>query len=135
MVTQRTKGIDISVEVTFSNDHSNALQGLFIFQLEIRVENSNSFAVKLLGRHWQMFDSLPGEELKGTCYSELEADGVAGVTPIIKPRASYTYSTACKLRSEMGRVSGCFLLQNLETSGSFEAELPVFEMLSTAKMN
>ena len=57
MVSKISEGVKISVETFYQPDYSNPQSSEFMFAYRITIENNNSFAVKLLRRHWFIFDS------------------------------------------------------------------------------
>lgn len=78
MVSKISEGVEISVETFYQADYSNPLNSEYMFAYRITIENHNNFTVKLLRRHWFIFDSN-GE------HREVEGEGVVGVQPVLKP--------------------------------------------------
>ena len=99
MVSKISEGVTISVETFYQQDYSNPLQSEYMFAYRITIENNNAFPVKLLSRHWHIFDSS-GE------YREVEGEGVVGMQPIINSGEEYQYVSGCNLHTEMGRMHG-----------------------------
>jgi ApaG protein len=128
MVTKISHGIQISVDCFFQQDYSNVLLGEFTFAYRITIENHNSFAVKLLYRNWNIFDS-------NGVYKEVEGDGVVGVQPTILSNEKYTYVSGCNLKTEMGKMHGTYTMQNLQNKNKFLVNIPVFEMIYPFKNN
>jgi ApaG protein len=128
MVTKTSEGVTISVETFFQPDYSNPLNQEFMFAYRITIENNNKFPVKLLRRHWYIFDSNGG-------YREVEGDGVVGLQPVINPGEQYQYVSGCNLKTEMGKMYGTYLMENLLSKQEFEVNIPAFEMLVPFKMN
>ncbi|MGC4037362.1 MAG: Co2+/Mg2+ efflux protein ApaG [Chitinophagaceae bacterium] len=128
MTSTISEGVEVSVETFYQPDYSNPLQLEFMFAYRISIENHNSFAVKLHRRHWNIFDS------NGTS-REVEGEGVVGVQPTLTPGEKYTYVSGCNLRSEMGRMSGTYQMENLNNKSMFEVNIPAFEMIVPFKNN
>jgi ApaG protein len=128
MVSKISDGVKISVETFYQQDYSNPLQSEFMFAYRITIENNNSFAVKLISRHWYIFDS-DGE------YREVEGEGVVGMQPVINAHDEYQYVSGCNLHTEMGRMHGTYLMENLHTKQRFEVNIPAFEMITPFKYN
>jgi ApaG protein len=128
MVSKISGGIKISVETFYQPEFSNPMNSEFMFAYRITVNNNNDFPVRLLSRHWYIFDS------NGTL-KEVEGEGVVGVQPQIAPDEEYQYMSGCNLRSEIGRMHGTYLMENLKTNETFEVYIPVFEMQVPFKMN
>jgi ApaG protein len=128
MVSTVSEGVTVSVETFYQPDYSNPLAGEFMFAYRITIENNNSFPIKLLRRHWHIFDS------NGT-YREVEGEGVVGVQPGLQPEERYQYVSGCNLRTEMGKMHGTYQMENQNSKGTFEVAIPVFEMMVPFKMN
>jgi ApaG protein len=82
MISKISEGVEISVEIFYQSDYSNPLNQEFMFAYRITIENHNNFTVKLLRRHWFIFDSN-GE------HREVEGEGVIGIQPVLKPGETY----------------------------------------------
>jgi ApaG protein len=128
MVSQISKGIKISVETYYQPENSNPVNGEFMFAYRITIENNNDFPIQLLRRHWFIYDS------NGTV-REVEGEGVVGVQPIIPTGKSYQYISGCNLKSEIGKMHGTYLVQNMHTKQLFDAEIPSFQMTTGFKLN
>lgn len=128
MTSKISEGVRISVETFYQQDYSNPMAGEYMFAYRITIENNNTFPVKLLRRHWHIFDSN-GQ------YREVEGDGVVGVQPTLNPAEQYQYVSGCNLRSEMGKMHGTYLMENLLSKQNFSVNIPVFEMQVPFKMN
>ncbi|HMO33509.1 MAG TPA: Co2+/Mg2+ efflux protein ApaG [Lacibacter sp.] len=128
MVSAVTEGVTISVETFYQPDHSNPLSGDYMFAYRITVENNNTFPVRLLRRHWYIFDS-------NGSWKEVDGEGVVGVQPVIQPSDQYQYVSGCGLKSEMGKMHGYYLMENLQNRKQFQANIPLFEMMAPFKAN
>ena len=128
MVSKISDGIEISVETFYQPDYSNPVSGEYMFAYRITIENHNNFPVKLHRRHWYIIDS------NGT-NREVEGEGVVGVQPTLQSGERYQYVSGCNLRSEMGKMHGTYLMENLLNKTSFDVNIPVFEMIVPFKMN
>jgi ApaG protein len=128
MVSKISEGVKISVETFYQQDYSNPLQSEYMFAYKITIENNNDFPVKLHSRHWHIFDS------DGTM-REVEGDGVVGMQPTILSSDNYQYVSGCNLHTEMGRMHGTYLMENLDTQQLFNVNIPAFEMVTPFKYN
>lgn len=128
MESKISEGVEVSVESFYQPDYSNPISGEFMFAYRISIENHNSFSVKLHRRHWHIFDS------NGT-YREVEGEGVVGIQPTINPNERYQYVSGCNLRTEMGKMSGTYQMENLHNKLLFEVNIPSFEMIVPFKNN
>lgn len=128
MISKISEGITISVETYYQPEYSNPVNSEFMFAYRITIQNNNAFAVKLLRRHWHIYDS-------NGSLREVEGEGVVGVQPQITPGESYQYISGCNLRSEIGKMHGTYLMENVNTKKSFDVLIPAFEMCAPFKLN
>ena len=128
MVSKISEGVEVSVEVFYQNDYSNPMNQDYMFAYRVTVENHNSFAVKLLRRHWFIFDSN-GEN------REVEGEGVIGIQPVLNPSEQYHYVSGCNLKTEMGKMHGTYLMENQNNKEQFYVNIPAFEMIVPFKNN
>ncbi|MFL5752942.1 MAG: Co2+/Mg2+ efflux protein ApaG [Bacteroidia bacterium] len=128
MVKAKTKGLEISVETLYLASHSNPRDNHFFFMYEITIENTNDFTVQLLRRRWNIFDSNGEHRL-------VEGEGVVGETPVLEPGEKYIYNSGCNLVTEMGKMSGIYVMKKLLDGKEFEVTIPEFFMVCPGKMN
>ncbi len=128
MASKVTEGVIVTVETFYQPDYSNPVNGEFMFAYRITLQNNNPFPVRLLRRHWHIFDS------NGT-QREVEGEGVVGVQPQINSGEQYQYVSGCNLRTEMGKMYGTYAMQNITSKKQFEVKIPVFDMIVPFKMN
>ena len=57
MVSKISNGVTITVETYYQPEYSNPVNGEFMFAYRIKIENHNNFPIKVLSRHWYIFDS------------------------------------------------------------------------------
>ena len=128
MITAVTYGVKISVESIYRKDLSNAENGIFFFNYRVEIENTNSFEIQLLNRHWYIFDSLnPAREVKG--------DGVVGEQPTLVPGQKHVYVSGCDIHSEIGYMKGVYSFLKIDSNEIFRVPIPQFQMISTPKLN
>lgn len=123
-----TKGIIVEVEPHYDGDLSEPNGVKFIFTYTITIKNTSQFAVQLLSRKWEIFDSI-GET------HTVEGDGVVGEQPVIEIGDSYTYSSWCPLDSNIGTMQGYYKMKNLISNEIFNAEIPKFELAANWILN
>lgn len=128
MISQVSEGIKVSVETYYQPDYSNPVNNEFMFAYRITIENNNNFPVRLLRRHWHISDSNAN-------IREVEGEGVVGVQPQINPGEHYQYVSGCNLRTEIGKMHGTYLMENISTKKTFTVIIPPFSMCSPAKLN
>ncbi|MFN8252032.1 MAG: Co2+/Mg2+ efflux protein ApaG [Ferruginibacter sp.] len=128
MVSKISQGIKVSVETFYQPDYSNPVNNEFMFAYKIIIENHNTYPVKLLSRHWFIYDS-------NGSLREVEGEGVVGVQPQINPGEQYQYISGCNLRTEMGKMHGTYLMENATNKKTFTVVIPSFQMTCPAKLN
>lgn len=128
MISKISEGITISVETYYQPEYSNPVNSEFMFAYRITILNSNAFAVKLKRRHWHIYDS------NGT-KREVEGEGVVGVQPQINSGELYQYISGCNLKSEIGKMHGTYLMENINSKKSFDVVIPAFDMCAPFKLN
>ena len=128
MVSKISEGVTISVETFYQPDYSNPQSSEYMFAYRITIENNNSFPVKLLRRHWFIFDS-------DSTHREVEGEGVIGNQPEINSGEKYQYISGCNLRTELGKMHGTYTMENLNNKKLFSVNIPAFEMTVPFKLN
>jgi ApaG protein len=128
MTSRISEGVKVSVETFYQPEYSNPMNSEFMFAYRITIENNNIFPIKLISRHWNIIDS------NGT-KREVEGDGVVGIQPVINPATSYQYVSGCNLRSEIGMMSGTYLIENVLNKSTFTVIIPAFGLQAPFKMN
>lgn len=128
MSSKVTEGVTVTVETFYQPDYSNPIGSEYMFAYRITLLNNNVFPVKLLRRHWYIFDS------NGT-RREVEGEGVVGVQPQINPGEQYQYVSGCNLRTDMGKMYGTYSMENITSQKQFDVKIPVFDMIVPFKMN
>lgn len=128
MTSKISEGVEVSVESFYQPDYSNPVSSEYMFAYRITIENHNQFPVKLLRRHWHIFDSN-GQ------HREVEGEGVVGVQPELSAGERYQYVSGCNLRTEMGKMYGTYSMENLNNKQLFEVNIPSFEMMVPFKNN
>ena len=99
-----------------------------MFAYKVTIENNTDKAIKLLKRHWNIFDSI-GE------FREVDGIGVVGKQPILEPMEVHQYVSGCNLKSEIGRMYGDYLMERVEDGKNFRAMIPQFELVAPLKLN
>lgn len=123
-----SEGVEVSVETFYQPEYSNPVNYEFMFAYRITIENHNSFSVKLHRRHWHIFDS-------NGSFREVEGEGVVGLQPVITTGEKYQYVSGCNLKTEMGKMSGTYQMENLFTKTFFQVNIPSFQLMVPFKNN
>lgn len=128
MVTAITLGVKISVETTYQDDHSDPGNNHYMFAYRITIENLTDYTVQLKRRQWFIFDS-------NGIQREVEGEGVVGEQPVIDPGESHSYVSACNLNTDMGSMSGNYLMNRLADNKDFIVDIPEFELIVPYRLN
>lgn len=128
MQTLTTKGISISVEADYRSEHSSPSRNQFIFSYQVTIRNNSKFTVQLLRRHWKITDAH-GQ------IREVEGAGVIGLQPVLEPGDSHSYTSWCPLTTEIGRMTGTYLMHSKSDDSEFKVAIPEFEMCADFKVN
>ena len=126
--TKVTHGIRISVETRFQSEHSVAEHRHFLFTYRISIENNSDFTVKLISRHWDIFDS-------SSEYSEVDGEGVIGEQPVLEPKEVFEYESACSLTTDIGMMKGTYLMERQIDKARFYVNIPEFELIVPQRLN
>jgi ApaG protein len=128
MVSQTTLGIRISVNCQYQEIYSRPEQRHYFFSYRITIENTSDQTVKLLRRHWHIFDSAGSLQ-------EVEGEGVVGQQPVIGPGESYSYESASTLNTDIGSMHGSYLMRRELDGTTFEVAIPEFNLVVDYRLN
>lgn len=113
--------IEISVWPEFIDSKITSVGEIFIWSYQVRIENKNNFAVKLLSRYWRIINE--NGELQ-----EIKGEGVIGEQPIISPQNSFQYTSGTHLCCPSGIMSGSYQMKNMENEELFDVTIPAFSL-------
>jgi len=128
MVTAITQGIKISVDTMYLDEYANPDKEYFTFSYQITIENLSDYAIQLMRRQWFIFDS------NGT-QREVEGEGVLGLQPVIEAGESYSYVSGCNLTTDIGAMSGKYLMHRLVDHTDFTVNIPDFQLIVPYRLN
>jgi ApaG protein len=119
MATAVTHGIHVTVKSVYEPAHSDPRAAHYLYSYRVTITNTGPDTVKLLRRQWYISDSLAPQR-------EVEGPGVIGETPVLAPGEHFTYSSACDLRSGLGRMYGNYLMERTLDGKLFRVDIPAF---------
>ncbi|KAA3438517.1 MULTISPECIES: Co2+/Mg2+ efflux protein ApaG [Rufibacter] len=128
MDTKTTQGVTVNVTTNYLPDYSSPAQQHFVFAYRITIQNNSEFTVKLLRRHWHIFDS--NNEVR-----EVEGEGVVGQQPVLEPGESHQYVSGCNLKTSIGKMAGTYLMERLVDGRQFYVTIPEFTLIIPYKLN
>lgn len=120
-----TISFNIKVSVLPEYDIMNSFpsENRFVFRYNITIENLSKDPVRLLRRKWLIYDV-------GFGFTEVEGDGVIGLTPEILPGEDFTYFSNVMLRSGVGNMSGIYYCTNLLNNEEMQIAVPKFNLFA-----
>lgn len=128
LVSHITQGIEVVVNTKYMQDYSSPDQMHFVFGYKVKITNNTPFAIQLLTRHWEIFDSC-GD------HRQVDGDGVVGQRPVIEPGASHEYTSGCNLKSSMGKMSGFYEFVKIEDRSKLQVIIPDFNLIASYLLN
>lgn len=125
-----TTTFDIRVSVIPEYDVKNSFpsENRFVFRYNVTIENFGENPIQLLRRKWMIYDV-------GFGFTEVEGEGVIGLTPEIHAGESFRYFSNVMLRSGVGNMSGIYYCTNLFTKETLEIKIPKFNLLAEVFSN
>ncbi len=128
MITAITNDIKITVEVEFQQKQPNGLVMENIFAYRITIENNSEYTVKLMHRHWFIWDAgFPKREVQG--------EGVVGLQPVIEPGQYHKYVSGSNIKSDFGRMSGYYIIERLVDGKELKVTIPSFNLILPYRLN
>ena len=128
MISKITEGVRVSIETDYQQEYSSPLQAHYVFTYRIQIENYSEQTVKLLRRHWFIYDS-------NGMMREVEGEGVVGQQPTLEPGSSHEYVSGCNLKTEMGKMRGSYLMERIVDGKQFTVIIPEFMLIAPFKLN
>ncbi|OUJ75623.1 Co2+/Mg2+ efflux protein ApaG [Hymenobacter crusticola] len=128
MNTTTTQGVTVSVTTNYLPDYSSPSQEHYVFAYKIDIQNNSEYTVKLLRRHWYIYDA-------NGVVREVEGEGVVGQQPILEPGDSHQYVSGCNLKSGLGKMRGTYQMERLVDGRTFMVEIPEFTLVVPYRLN
>lgn len=99
-----TEGVLVEVRPAFLPEHSSAGERKFTFAYRIRMTNTGPASVQLRRRAWLII-TASGER------KAVEGEGVVGQQPLLRPGASFEYTSYCPLEEPWGTMEGVYTFE------------------------
>ncbi|WP_324676566.1 Co2+/Mg2+ efflux protein ApaG [Hymenobacter sp. GOD-10R] len=128
MNTTTTQGVTVSVTTNYLPDYSSPSQEHYVFAYKIDIQNNSEYTVKLLRRHWYIYDA-------NGVVREVEGEGVVGQQPSLEPGDSHQYVSGCNLKSGLGKMRGTYQMERLVDGRTFMVEIPEFTLVVPYRLN
>ena len=114
------KKILILVEPIYLEDHSDPSEDTYLWAYKVKIKNNSKESIKLLSRHWKIFDSNGN-------HREVRGKGVVGEQPIIQPGDEFEYTSGTPLSTSSGIMGGNY--QMISSAGkNFDINIPTFSL-------
>ncbi len=115
-----TRSIRVHVEPQFDPHRSHPAGGQWFFLYTVTIENRGRETVQLRSRHWVITDGTGRVE-------EVRGPGVVGKQPVLAPGQSFSYTSGCPLRTDVGKMEGSY--QMVTSAGeSFDIAIAPFTL-------
>lgn len=128
MNTTTTQGVTVSVTTNYLPDYSSPGQEHYVFAYKIDIRNDSEYTVKLLRRHWHIYDA-------NGVVREVEGEGVVGQQPVLEPGDSHQYVSGCNLKTGLGKMRGTYQMERLADGREFTVEIPEFTLVVPYRLN
>ena len=120
MYTKTTKSINITVNPSYLDDHSEPEDQHYVWAYQITINNLGKETVQLKNRYWKIIDS------NGT-KQEVSGQGVVGEQPVLNPGEKFEYTSGTPLSTPSGFMEGYYEMETIE-GVKFEAYIPQFSL-------
>jgi ApaG protein len=128
MSTASSHGVRVDVGSVYVPERSNAEMSHYFFAYQVTISNDGDRVVQLKTRHWIITDSDGAEE-------HIRGPGVIGETPVLKPGQTFTYTSACPLKTPVGSMHGSYQMTWTDTGEDFDAEIAPFGLAVPGALN
>jgi len=118
-----TRKIEVTATPRFVSERSSPGNGYYFWAYTIDITNRGAETVQLKTRHWRITDANGKQQ-------EVKGAGVVGEEPVIKPGASFEYTSGVPLQTPSGFMFGTYGMVT-EAGERFEIEIPAFSLDSS----
>ena len=112
--------VTVLVEPTYLEDHSDPFEDSYLWAYKVRIKNNGNERIKLIRRHWKIFDSNGN-------LREVKGKGVVGEQPTIEPGDEFEYTSGTPLKTSSGLMHGSYKMQSWDGQ-EFQVEIPAFSL-------
>ena len=119
--------VSVVVEPVYLEDHSDPLEDSYLWAYKVKIKNNGCEKVKLISRHWKIFDSNGN-------FREVRGKGVVGEQPTIEPGDEFEYTSGTPLKTSSGMMHGSYQMRSYDGK-DFEVIIPAFSLDIPYKQN
>ena len=120
MYTKTTKSINITVNPSYLDEHSEPEDQHYVWAYQITINNLGKETVQLKNRYWKIIDSNGIKQ-------EIKGRGVVGEQPVINPGEKYEYTSGTPLSTPSGFMEGHYEMETINGK-TFDATIPLFSL-------
>lgn len=115
-----TRDIQVTVTPRFLPERSSAEKSYYFWAYTIEITNHGIATVQLKTRHWRITDAFGRiQEVRGA--------GVVGEEPVLKPGATFEYTSGVPLPTPSGFMTGTYGMVT-ESGERFDIDIPAFSL-------
>ena len=119
-MTDKKYKISVIVEPMYLEDHSDPVDHSYIWAYTVKIKNNSLKTIKLISRHWKIFDSNGN-------FREVKGMGVVGEQPTIEPGDEFEYTSGTPLNTSSGMMHGSYQMRGFDGE-EFEVPIPPFSL-------
>ena len=123
MICQLTQGVEVSVKSFYEGNFKSNEGNIDVFKYHIVIKNNSEHTIKLLKRHWLIFDAADSNY-------EVEGNGIVGAQPILRPGDKHSYQSGTQLKAPIGAMKGRYLFKRMIDDEVFFVEIPKFQLIA-----
>ncbi len=116
-----TRSIRVHVVPELDPNRSRPAERQWFFLYTVTIENLGEETVQLRSRHWVITDGAGRVE-------EVRGPGVVGEEPVLAPGESFSYTSGCPLRTDVGKMEGSYQMVNTTSGEPFDIEIAPFTL-------
>jgi ApaG protein len=120
MYQKTTEDVTVSVDLTYSEEHSDPDEHTFVWLYRIAIENGRPSPVKLCNRFWRIVDETGHTE-------EVSGAGVVGQQPVISSGERFEYVSGAPLKTPSGIMQGYYSMMDID-GNLFTVDIPSFSL-------
>ena len=117
---KKNPNVIVNVEPTYLEDHSDPSENTYLWAYKVKITNNSQSSVKLISRHWKIFDS-------NGSHREVKGQGVVGEQPVLEPGDEFEYTSGTPLKTNSGIMSGSYQMQDFQGK-IFDVNIPPFSL-------
>ncbi len=115
-----THDVRVRVQPQFLLEESTPEKDYFFWAYTVEITNLGTETMQLRTRYWNITDANGKLE-------EVRGDGVVGEEPLLKPGASFSYTSGCPLKTSSGIMKGSYQMETGDDQ-MVDIDIPPFSL-------